>query len=74
MVMVVTGFWFRLVANWFSTVAKLLLMAERPTSNETSLGMASLSRLSAVWLTAMPVPAVAFSMACFWSCIFLDHR
>ena len=73
MVTVVIGFWFRLVAKFVSTGAKLDLMAERPTSNDTSLGMSSFRRLSAVWLTATPVPAVALSMATFWSCIFLDQ-
>ena len=72
-VTVVTGFWFRLVANWFRMGAKFDLMAERPTSKETSLGMSSFRRLSVVWLTATPVPTVALSIAAFWSCIFLDQ-
>ena len=74
MVTVVTGFWFRLVANWFRMGAKVELTSERPVANEMSEGMSSLRRLSAVWLTATPVPAVAFSMAAFWSCMRLDQR
>ncbi|MOA53551.1 hypothetical protein D3C78_1770260 [compost metagenome] len=56
-----------------STGAKLPLMSERPVSNEMSLGMSSLSWLSAVCVTPMPVPWVAASISRFCFSMFCDQ-
>ena len=53
--------------------AKLPLMSERLVSNEMSLGMSSLSWLSAVWLTFTPVPWVACSISRFCFSMFCDQ-
>jgi hypothetical protein len=63
----------RLAANWSSTGAKSGWMSALPTANEMSLGMSSLSRLSAVCVTATPVPRVAASMSRFWRSMFCDQ-
>ena len=60
-------------ANWSSTGAKLGWMSERPTANEMSLGMLSMSWLSAVCVTPMPVPRVACSISRFWRSMFCDQ-
>jgi len=63
----------RPIANWSSTGAKLGWMSERPTANEMSLGMFSISWLSAVCDTAMPVPRVACSISRFCRSMFCDQ-
>ena len=73
MVTCVTGFCCSVPANWFSTPASAGLMAERPTAKPASAGTSSFRRLSAVWLTPMPVPWVACSMAFFCSCMRVDQ-
>ena len=73
MLMLVSGCCVKVVPNWFRIGPKFDLISERPTSNETSLGISSFKRLSVVCVTATPVPTVALSIAAFWSCIFLDQ-
>ena len=61
-------------ANWSSTGRRPGLRSARPVSNDRSLGTLTLSWLSAVRETSMPVPAVACSMARRLSSMRLDHR
>ena len=67
------GCWLKPWANWSRIGRKLGRISERPESNEISLGMLSLSWLSAVCVTTVPVPAVACSMARFLSSMLFDQ-
>ncbi|MCY1372842.1 hypothetical protein D9M69_600750 [compost metagenome] len=73
MAIAVTGLALSVLANWPSTRCSVGLTVELPVAKPASAGTSSLRRLSEVWLTPMPVPAVAASMARFCSCILVDQ-